>query len=98
MDFHWKGFREEISFVDLTSFPDDLKLALLDSIFDPMVPHGSGLEFLRLDSFIGSVASCGIINHNGGFNLWIIDIRQDILENAAALGIFESGGVFGLGN
>ena len=90
MDFHWKGLREEISLVDLTSFPDDLNLALLDAIFDPMVPHGSGLESLRFDPFIGCIASCGVINHNGGFNLWIVDIRQDILENAAALGVFES--------
>ena len=95
MVFDWEWLCEKVCFVQIASFPDNSELAIGYSISDPVVAHGSCLEFFYLRSLVGGVVRSCVVGYDDRPGLRVSYAGEDILKNASSLGHDEDAGVFG---
>ena len=85
MVLNWVDLGEKISQVFDTRTPENLELAIFDSILDPVISHGCWLKSTNPDGFIRSRWRCVIVDPDPVET----KVCQDILENACSLRIEE---------
>jgi len=62
---------EVVSFVGGTQLPNDVILALANTITNPIKLHVNGFGSFLLDVIIDNASGCGIVSLNRGGRLWM---------------------------
>jgi len=84
-----------VSTVSSTRLPVDTKLALADTIADPVEAHVNGFGSTLFDGVVDDAFGGGVVGHDGCGRLWPAHFLQSGSEHAAILGIVEQGTDFG---
>ena len=76
--------------------PENDKLALVDSVGEPMESHVNGLTSFDLGVLVDEADGGGVVDHYGCGRLGVAELLARGADGAAVAGCFERGGYFSL--
>lgn len=93
-----EGLGEEVCDIVGALLPEDCKLLLLDSIFNPMIPHIDTFRSFHLDGVVGEADCAGVVGEHEGWLLRVTKGDEDGAESSGYLAGMEERGVLCLGS
>ena len=91
--------REVVSAVETAGGPEEIKLSLSNSIFDPVVAHVEGFGALHANLRREDVMCCGIVGFDGCARdgLWVSELDKSLDDRNSFLRPHEDTSSFGFG-